>query len=146
MKDPCKEFDKRTKAYKDCKKTNDYKAFQLGFKETKGAGDVIAQITKATGIDKVVKFIAGEDCGCDERKEKLNASISWKVYNCPTQKEYEWAKEFLARNSNKATGNERRALQAILNRVHNKRLTQTRCGSCFKSQVDKLKELIKGYE
>ena len=38
----------------------------------KGLGDTIEQITEATGIKKVVKAIAGEDCGCDERKEKLN--------------------------------------------------------------------------
>lgn len=38
----------------------------------KGLGDTIEQITEATGIKKVVKAIAGEDCGCDQRKEKLN--------------------------------------------------------------------------
>lgn len=38
----------------------------------KGLGDTIEQITEATGIKKVVKAIAGEDCGCDARKEKLN--------------------------------------------------------------------------
>ena len=40
--------------------------------ESKGLGDTIEKITKATGIDKLVKFIAGEDCGCDERQEILN--------------------------------------------------------------------------
>ena len=39
-------------------------------KKSKGLGDTIAKITEATGIDKLVKFVAGEDCGCDERKEK----------------------------------------------------------------------------
>jgi hypothetical protein len=38
----------------------------------KGLGDTIEQITEATGIKKVVKAIAGEDCGCDERRDKLN--------------------------------------------------------------------------
>ena len=32
----------------------------------------IEKITKATGVEKVVKAIFGEDCGCSERKEKLN--------------------------------------------------------------------------
>ena len=44
-------------------------------KKSKGLGDTIAKVTKATGIDKAVKFIAGADCGCDERKEKLNKLI-----------------------------------------------------------------------
>ena len=44
--------------------------------ESKGLGDTVAKITKATGIDKLVKFVAGEDCGCDERKEKQNSLIA----------------------------------------------------------------------
>ena len=38
----------------------------------KGLGDTIQRITKATGIDKVAKAVLGDDCGCEERKEKLN--------------------------------------------------------------------------
>ena len=30
-------------------------------KKSKGLGDTIAKITEATGIDKLVKFVAGED-------------------------------------------------------------------------------------
>jgi hypothetical protein len=41
--------------------------------KSKGLGDTIAKITEATGIDKAVKFIAGEDCGCD------NGDILWLV-------------------------------------------------------------------
>ena len=41
-------------------------------KKSKGLGDTIEKITKATGIDKVAKAVLGDDCGCDERKEKLN--------------------------------------------------------------------------
>ena len=41
-------------------------------KKSKGIGDTISKITKATGIDKVAKKILGEDCGCEERKKKLN--------------------------------------------------------------------------
>ena len=41
-------------------------------KKSKGLGDSIEKITKATGIKKVVDKIAkatGKDCGCDERKK-----------------------------------------------------------------------------
>jgi len=37
-----------------------------------GFGDTVHAITKATGIESIVKAVAGEDCGCNERKEKLN--------------------------------------------------------------------------
>ena len=44
--------------------------------KSKGLGDSIEKITKATGIDKVAKFILGEDCGCQARQEKLKI---WKA-------------------------------------------------------------------
>ena len=42
-------------------------------KKSEGLGDTIEKFTEATGIKKVVKWIAGDDCGCEERKAKLNA-------------------------------------------------------------------------
>ena len=50
--------DKRSKAFKEWKKNHANKS--------EGVGDTVAKITKATGIEKAVKFLAGEDCGCDE--------------------------------------------------------------------------------
>tara|TARA_R100001591_G_C4320780_1_gene175493 strand:+ start:922 stop:1077 length:156 start_codon:yes stop_codon:yes gene_type:complete len=45
-------------------------------KKSKGLGDTIKKITSATKIDKLAKKIAKavgkDDCGCDERQEKLN--------------------------------------------------------------------------
>lgn len=38
----------------------------------KGLGDTVAAITKATGIELLVKSLFGENCGCDVRQEKLN--------------------------------------------------------------------------
>jgi hypothetical protein len=43
--------------------------------KSKGLGDTIEKITKATGIKKVVKKISevtGKDCGCAKRQDKLN--------------------------------------------------------------------------
>jgi len=41
--------------------------------QSKGLGDSIAKITKATGIDKLAKKVLGEDCNkCEERRKKLN--------------------------------------------------------------------------
>ena len=69
--------DKRTKEYKDWKKRYD--------NDSKGVGDTVAKITKATGIEKAVKFLAGEDCGCDERKDKLNKIFPYYRPNCFTE-------------------------------------------------------------
>ena len=43
--------------------------------KSKGLGDSIEKLTKATGINKVVdkvNEVTGKDCGCNKRKEKLN--------------------------------------------------------------------------
>ena len=49
--------------------------------ESKGLGDTIEKITKATGIKKVVDTISkvtGKDCGCEDRKETLNKRFPYK--------------------------------------------------------------------
>ena len=43
----------------------------------KGLGDTVAAITKATGIQMLVKSIFGPDCGCDARQEKLNRMVPY---------------------------------------------------------------------
>jgi hypothetical protein len=50
-----------------------------------GLGDVVESVTKATGLDK----LAGDDCGCKERKEKLNQLFSFgkKIHECPTDEQ-----------------------------------------------------------
>ena len=41
--------------------------------QSKGLGDTIEKITKATGIKKVVEAVAGKkDCGCNKRNQNLN--------------------------------------------------------------------------
>tara|TARA_R100000654_G_scaffold11528_1_gene25324 strand:+ start:35 stop:244 length:210 start_codon:yes stop_codon:yes gene_type:complete len=52
-----------------------YKLYYMEKNKSKGLGDTIAKITKATGIKKVVDTVAkatGKDCGCDKRQEALN--------------------------------------------------------------------------
>ena len=60
--------DKRTKAYK--KWLANEKKSQINL------GDKVAKVTEATGIKKAVKFIFGEDCGCEERQEALNKEVN----------------------------------------------------------------------
>ena len=43
----------------------------------KGLGDTVSAITKATGIQMLVKSIFGPDCGCDARQEKLNKMVPY---------------------------------------------------------------------
>ena len=53
-------------------------AFKLPMQKSRGLGDSIEKITKVTGIEKVVKKVVGEDCGCKKRKETLNKLFPYK--------------------------------------------------------------------
>lgn len=43
----------------------------------KGLGDLVDKVTTKTGVKSVVKMI-NEDCGCEERREKLNNLVPFK--------------------------------------------------------------------
>ena len=52
-------------------------------KKSKGLGDTIEKITKATGIKKVVDVVSkavNKDCGCNKRKDSLNKLFPY-TYN-----------------------------------------------------------------
>lgn len=73
------------------KKTNKWKEWKANQEKDKslGLGDIVESITKTTGIKKLVEFIGGEDCGCQERKEKLNnVRLRFPVVRCFTEEQY----------------------------------------------------------
>ena len=114
-------------------------------KESTGLGDTIAKITKATGIDKVVKFIAGEDCGCDERKEKLNKLFPYAKPKCLTEDEFNTLDVYFKQNTETLTSDEQISLIAINNRVLSQRLTFSSCSSCLRDLVGKLRIIYNEY-
>lgn len=114
-------------------------------KQSKGLGDTIAKITEATGIDKLVKFIAGEDCGCEERKEKLNKLFPYVKPNCLTEEEFKTLDEFFSLNTQQVTNVQQRDLVKVSNRVFNRQDQQTSCSSCLRDLVGKLKVIHAEY-
>jgi len=113
--------------------------------KSKGLGDTIAKITKATGIDKVAKFIAGEDCGCDKRKEKLNKLFPYAKPLCLTEDEFNTLDTYFKQNTNTLTSDEQTSLIAINNRVLNQKLTFSTCSSCLRDLVSKLRVIYNEY-
>lgn len=93
------------------------KSEQTEKKPITGLGDAIQKITQATGIDKIVKFIAGEDCGCEERRQKLNKMFPSKQPLCLTEEEYQWLTDFRASDSPDLTHEEAKMLSGIYTRV-----------------------------
>ena len=134
--------------FKGDKRTREYKEWKAKFEKeqeskSKGLGDTVAKITKATGIDKVVKAVAGEDCGCEERKDFLNNLVRYKVVNCPTEEEYDYLNTFFSTNRNRMVrAGEQRRLLDIYNRVFSQRQQMSSCSSCVAKIVKDLRVLI----
>jgi NAD(P)H-nitrite reductase large subunit len=115
-------------------------------KQSKGLGDTVAKITEATGIDKLVKFIAGEDCGCDERKEKLNKLFPYAKPNCLTEDEYTILDNYFSLNTQQVTSQQQRDLLKVSNRVFNRRDQVTSCSSCLRDLVGKIRTVYNEYK
>ena len=114
--------------------------------QAKGLGDTVESVLKATGIDKVAKFILGEDCGCDERKAKLNALFPYKKPLCLTENEYEWLKAWIDTKTNQVTPSDQAQILVIYNRIFLQRNEPSNCSSCLKDMVDQLKTVMLTYE
>jgi hypothetical protein len=119
--------------------------------QPKGLGDIIENITKATGIKKLVEWaFGGIDCGCDARKEKLNKLFPRKRKpECLLEDEYNYLKYIKLENfpahHNLNSEMQRRILK-ISNRIFSKRQEFTTCSSCVKTLVNQMKTVLKAYE
>ena len=138
MKEP---KDKRTKAYKEWKKNFDAK----NENKAKGLGDTIEKVTVMTGIKKVVEFIAGEDCGCDERKEKLNKVLPYHIPLCLKEPEYNFLSNWFQDKRRTINPQQQQQLLDIYNRVFQTKRKLTTCNSCVREVISDLEKLFKTY-
>ena len=87
--------------------------------KSKGLGDTIEKITTATGIKSVVKAVVGEDCGCDERRDKLNKIFPYsRQPECLTEEEITYLSSGVLRKSS-LTHDQRLKIAEIHARVFN---------------------------
>jgi hypothetical protein len=111
--------DKRSKEYREWKKNH--------ANASEGLGDTVEKITKATGIKKAVKFLAGEDCGCDERKEKLNEIFRYKKPECLSESEFDLIKMAIDTKKNRFTPDEQELFKKIYERIFKVKVECTPC-------------------
>ena len=139
-----KKIDRRTKEYKEYIKDH-----------PQGLGDKIEQITEATGIKSVVKKLFGEDCGCDERRDKLNAMfpVRYKASRCFTESEYNWYKNYYS-NRTLALVHNNEELKIIV-KLHEEIFlwrVQNLCMSCsgsaaiIRDMINRLDQVYLSYE
>ena len=114
-------------------------------RKPKGLGDTVENITKATGIKKVVKFIAGEDCGCDKRKEKLNKMFPYFKPNCLEEEEYNYLTSFFNGRTHQIKPSQQTKLLKIYNRALNQKQEPTTCSDCWRDIINKLRKVYNEY-
>lgn len=116
----------------------------------KGLGDKVEQILEATGIAKVVRFIAGDDCGCEERKQQLNDYAGYRLFRCLTESQYNYLHDFFStwdgvESPKYDVLNE---LAKIRNHCFSIRYTQPNptCASCVRGIINPLRKLYEDYK
>lgn len=111
-----------------------------------GLGDTIEQVLEATGISKLAKFVLGEDCGCDERKKKLNELFPYRKTNCLLEEEYLILDEFFINGNGEIKPSAQKSLLTIYNRVFNVKREPTSCSSCWRDIINQLKKVHNQYK
>ena len=111
----------------------------------KGLGDTLEKVFEKTGVAKVVKWLAGDDCGCDERKKRLNELFPYRKPNCLNEDEFNILDGFFSKNTAEISPSDQNKLLSVYNRVLNLRQEPTSCGSCWRDIIAKLKVLHKEY-
>ena len=132
---------------------SDYNKFKANFeyhkaRSSKGFGDTVEKITKATGIKKAVDTIAealDTDCGCDKRKKKLNELFPYLMPELLTEDEFNFL-DLTFKNESNTIKDPERILQ-IYNRVFKDKKKMTNCSPCFVNTVyNKLKAIYNEYK
>lgn len=115
-------------------------------KKAQGLGDTIENVLEATGIAKVAKFVLGEDCGCDERKQKLNNLFPYAKPLCLEESEYNYLHEFFKTPVTTLKPSEQNELLRIYKRVFNAKQEATNCTSCWIKIIQELKTVYNEYK
>lgn len=121
---------------------------------TEGLGDKLEKVFQYTGVKALVKAVAGEDCGCDERKENLNdlgRKIKEKLaftftsrVSALTLEEYEYLESVISTNPIRLNDKEIKRFAEIYDRVFRKKVN-IGCQDCIRAMYGNLKQLVKIY-
>lgn len=121
-------------------------------KSRKGLGDDIEAILNSklakpvTNALKKLIWKDESDCGCDERKEKLNKMFPhYRKPECLKQKEYKFLDRIYKANARVLSREDNKELYRVYNRVFKAKKVSTTCGSCVKSVLTELKKVYDEY-
>ena len=109
----------------------------------KGLGDTIEKITEVTGIKKLIKG----DCGCEERKKKLNKLFPYSKPQCMTKEQVLMWKEAAAeiKKDNVITPKNQDTIIYLLREVLNISVSKENCRTCggeiWKKYIDMINKV-----
>ncbi len=133
---------RRTKAQIEADKA---KEIELKGEVTQGLGDKVEKVLEATGVKAVVKSVFGDDCGCEERKKKLNL-FGWGKVNCLEEEDYNYLHAFFESKPKQVKPSEQIELVKIARKVFNKKYQTSGCAGCVRDLVNKLKAVYETYD
>jgi hypothetical protein len=114
------------------------------FENAQGLGDTIEAFTTVTGIKKGVELLSKAldwDCGCDERKEKLNQLWSYRKPQCLEEEDFKYLQEFFSKPQNEIVPQVQWELTDIYFRIFNFRLEQSSCASCWRDYISQIRQV-----
>ena len=111
--------------------------------KSKGLGDSLEKVFKATGIDKVAKKVLGDDCGCEKRKELLNKAFPYNSVRQFTEDEMKIYEDVMNRTKGTIKGQDQAIMVKLYNKVFNADKKPTSCSSCVRETLGKLKKVYK---
>jgi hypothetical protein len=114
-------------------------------KKAVGLGDTVESILAATHVDKMAKWLLGDDCGCDERKAKLNELFPYRKPECLEEPEYNFLKEWFERNTDVVKPSEQATMLKIHSRIFKVRNEPTSCVPCLLDKVNQLRTVYNEY-
>ena len=114
--------------------------------ESKGLGDTVEKVLEVTGVSKVAKWLLGEDCGCDERKAKLNELFPYKKPLCLEESEFQFLDEWFSKKTDRVSPIEQMELFKIHSRVFQVRNELTSCPSCVLQRINDLEKVYNQYK
>ena len=106
--------------------------------KSKGLGDSVEKVLKATGIDRVAKKVLGDDCGCEQRKEALNKMFPYANVRQFTEDEISIYESVLPRIKGTVSGQDQATLVKLYNKVFNSNKKTSSCGSCVQQTLAQL--------
>lgn len=115
-------------------------------KKAVGLGDTVESILAATHVDKMAKWLLGDDCGCEARKKKLNELFPYRKPECLEEPEHRFLKEWFEKNTDVVKPSEQATMLKIHSRIFKVRNEPTSCVPCLLDKVNQLRTVYNEYD